>query len=180
MLAAMLVPQAWAADTPPQGSSPEGRFEICLWPRRCGPGVKKPAPKPEEPKPTPKKEVDVKPVPQMSFPADPLTQAILKEQLAGDGIVSAVRLKRENTGMKEDQILYRGKSAVGLPASTIPSDKKEAQGSQDAEWANIDSEGKAARQANSMGSERQALSGTVIESKEGTDRMWGDKEKPRT
>jgi hypothetical protein len=170
MLAAALASQARAAE-PPKGSSPEGRFEFCLWPRRCGPGTNKPETKQPQ---APKKETAVKPVPPLSFSADPLTRAILNEQLSGDGIVSAVRLK-------EDHILYRGKSAVGLPKSAVPSDKKEAKDPQDADWAKIDSEGKAAQQANSMGSEREALSGSVAEStKEGTDRMWGEKEKPRT
>lgn len=176
-LAAVLAPQAWSAETAPSGSSPENRFEICLWPRRCGPGNKKPEVKPVEPAQPqkPKTENDVKPVPQMQLSTDPLTQAILKEQLSGDGIVSAVRVK-------DNQILYRGKSSLELPKSSIPSDKKDAKDAQE-EWTKIDSEGAAARQVNSMGAERPALSSTMGESKEGTDRMWGDKEKtgsPRT
>jgi hypothetical protein len=169
-----------------------GRFEACVWPNRCGPGTKAPvSPKPDPAPPTDPKlppKDGPKPVPNLTMPTDPLSQAILQRQLAGEeGIVSAVRLKKEQTGSSEDQILYHGKAdlrdalgaAPSLPASKIPRSKRDAKAAakDKDEWKKIDSTGAAAKQVNGMADERRSLSGTQAESKEGMDRMWGDKAK---
>jgi len=173
-----------------------GRFEACVWPNRCGPGPKNPvAPKPEPapvppeaPKEPPKQ--GPKALPNLTMPTDPLSQAILQRQLAGEqGIVSAVRLKKEHTGWSEDQIVYHGNpdlrdalrpaASPDLPPSAIPKPKRDAKeaGKEKGEWKKIDPTGAAAKQINCMTDDRPALSGTQTESKEGVDRMWGDKTK---
>lgn len=186
ILALILAPVSASAQRAGK-DKPSGPYQICLWPNPCGRTLKPSTPPKAEDKTPKAKKPEA--VPNLSIPTDPLSQAILKSQLTDgdDGIVSAVRLKPEQTGWQEDQILYRGSGselrdavaddAVGLPASTIPGDKRsKAKREAKKKWGEkVGSNGRAATQINRMRDKRRALRGSASSSKRGLDKMWGQR-----